>query len=348
MSFGTALPACLTVFAALSSFFHYVSAYPNPEPCNGNCSGVHDPTLIRRTSDGTWFRLSTNGNIAIASAPDITGPWTYDGAMLPDGSIIDLPIDNPGIWAPDVHLIEETYFAYYSVSTSGSQTSDIGVATSGNLEVDSWTDHGSIGIANNSVYNRIDPNWFQESDSSPVYFAFGSSWSGTFETELDPSSPLEVSPNAAGPENLVYNSTIPPGKVEPAIVEGGYLFWRVVDGVKYYFMFFSSGKCCNPANDLAAAGDEYKIMVCRSDSPAGPFVDQDGKDCLTENGGTLVLGSHGEVYAPGGQGVYNHASLRRPVLYYHYVNTSIGYDFEQFQFGFNHLDFSSTWPVVVV
>ena len=71
-------------------------SFPNPEACNGNCSYIHDPSLVQ-ASDGTWFRFSTNGNIAIATAPDITGPWTYQGAMLPQGSSIQVD-PNQQIW----------------------------------------------------------------------------------------------------------------------------------------------------------------------------------------------------------------------------------------------------------
>ena len=48
---------------------------------------------------------------------------------------------------------------------------------------------------------------------------------------------------------------------------------------------------------------------------------------------------------PGGQGVMNDPSLG-PVLYYHYVDTRIGYADGQKQFGVNKLDCSSGWPVV--
>ncbi|OCK96333.1 glycoside hydrolase family 43 protein [Cenococcum geophilum 1.58] len=72
-------------------------------------------------------------------------------------------------------------------------------------------------------------------------------------------------------------------------------------------------------------------MVCRSSSPTGPFSDQTGDNCLTGNGGTLVLGSHGSnVYAPGGQGVLYDLDMGRSVIYYHYVNPNIGYDYWQF------------------
>lgn len=321
------------------------TSYPDPEPCTGNCTGVHDPSLIR-TESGKWFRLSTNGNIAIASADDVTGPWTYNGAMLPNGSVIQI-IDGQQIWAPDVSYIGDTYYAYYSVSVSGYQGSDIGVASSSSLEVGSWTDHGSIGIPLSDDYNRIDPNWFRESVDSPVYFNFGSAWDDIYQTELD-SSFLTVASDADTPANLIYNSTVPSNQDYAAIAEGSFLFWWEVDETKYYYMFFSSGACCNAEDSLAPAGDEYKIMVCRSDSASGPFIDQDGNNCLTENGGTMVLGSHDDVYAPGGQGVYYDSSAGRPIVYYHYVNTTIGYDYDQFQFGFNYLDFSTGWPVVVV
>ena len=75
-----------------------------------------------------------------------------------------------------------------------------------------------------------------------------------------------------------------------------------------------------------------------------------------------MLASHDQVYAPGGQGVMVDPASNRPVLYYHYgascplvvaeanapsVNPSVGYHADQYLFGFNYLDFSSGWPVMV-
>lgn len=314
------------------------ASWPDPEPCTGNCTWVHDPSVIERASDGTWFRLSTSGNIAIASAPALTGPWTYQGAMLPGGTSIQV-INGQEIWAPDVSLIGNTYYTYYAVSKIGLQTSDIGVATSSSLDPGSWTDHGSIGIPKSSSYNLIDPNYFRESSSAPVYFTFGSAWHDIYQTSLSGTYLSQAS--GTTPANVAYNST---GSIE----EGSYQFWWQNGSDKWYYLFFSSGACCNTPPSLAAPGDEYKIMVCRSSSPTGPFSDQAGNNCLTGNGGTLVLGSHGSnVYAPGGQGVLYDPDIGRPVIYYHYVNPNIGYDYWQFQFGFNYLDFSSGWPVIV-
>lgn len=124
---------------------------------------------------------------------------------------------------------------------------------------------------------------------------------------------------------------------------------------RYYYLFFSSGVCCARAfegtyNDpLPAPGDEYKIMVCRSTSPTGPFVDDIGRDCATSDGGRLVLGSHGKhVYAPGGQGVLNDSKSGRMVLYYHYQDPTVSYRYEEFLFGFNYMEIDGDgWPVVV-
>lgn len=113
-----------------------------------------------------------------------------------------------------------------------------------------------------------------------------------------------------------------------------------------YYLFFSSGRCCNPPDRLPARDDEYKVMVCRSSSPTGPFVDDHDKPCL-ESGGKMVLGSHGDVYGPGGQGVLYDQQLRSPIMYYHYMNKSTGYRIEDVYFGWNKLDFESGWPVLV-
>jgi arabinan endo-1,5-alpha-L-arabinosidase len=87
---------------------------------------------------------------------------------------------------------------------------------------------------------------------------------------------------------------------------------------KWIYAFFSVGQCCRRAHELMPPGDEYRVVVCRGESPTGPYHDKDGKDCLTENGGTTVLASHGDIYAPGGQGVMLDPKSGRTVMYYHY------------------------------
>ena len=71
------------------------ASYPDPAPCYGNISWIHDPSIIYE--DGTYWRFSTSGNIAVATAPSIKGPWTYRGALLPEGTKIQVA-PNQDIW----------------------------------------------------------------------------------------------------------------------------------------------------------------------------------------------------------------------------------------------------------
>ena len=228
--------------------------------------------------------------------------------------------------------VGNTYYLYYSVSSFGSQNSAIGVATSTTLDSGSWTDLGSTGIASDSSknYNAIDPNLIFVGDK--YYMNFGSFWADLFQVEMK--SPPRTMTSGSGRTPLAFNGT------GTHSLEGAYMF----EYGSYYYLFFSSGQCCGYDSSKPAAGGEYKIMVCRSSSATGSFKDRNGNSC-TAGGGTLVLGSHDYVYGPGGQGVYDDTELG-PILYYHYVDTRIGYADGQKRFGINKIDFSSGWPVV--
>ena len=84
----------LSIIATLFSAACNVYGYANPMTCSGVCINAHDPALIRRDSDGRYYRFSTGGKIAKHSAQSINGPWTYLGAVLPSGSKINLAGNN--------------------------------------------------------------------------------------------------------------------------------------------------------------------------------------------------------------------------------------------------------------
>ncbi|GAQ10151.1 probable arabinan endo-1,5-alpha-L-arabinosidase A [Aspergillus lentulus] len=176
------------------------------------------------------------------------------------------------------------------------------------MGLNSWTDHGSIGIRSSSSkpYNAIDGNLFN--DGGKYYMNFGSFWHDIYQAPMG-SAATTISSSA---HNIAYN---PSGT---HAVEGAFMYKH-------------------------ASGQEYKIKVCRSTSATGNFIDKNGVAC-TNGGGTVVLESHGTVYGPGGQGVFTDPTLG-PVLYYHYVDTRIGYADGQKLFGWNVIDFSSGWPV---
>ncbi|KAF4129986.1 Glycosyl hydrolases family 43 [Phytophthora infestans] len=268
------------------------NGYAYPQACSGVCTNAHDPSIIRR-DDGTYFRFSTGNKIAIHSAPDLTGPWKYLGAAVPDGSKINLK-GRDDLWAPEVNKIGDTYYLYYSVSSFGTQSSAIGLTQSKTMEAGSWVDAGA--------------------------------------------SPDEddVAPNEEFWRKCLSNRL----HLEREVVEAAFEF--AYNG--YYYLFFSKGSCCQFDKKRPAKGKEYRILVCRSKSPTGGFVDKDNVDCRN-NGSSIVLESHDWVYGPGGQGVYNDPT-HGPVMYYHYVDTRIGFADGDKRFGWNKLDFSSGWPTV--
>ncbi|KAI8159091.1 putative arabinan endo-1,5-alpha-L-arabinosidase A [Colletotrichum sp. SAR 10_70] len=305
-----------------------VQAYGNPGACSGQCWS-HDPSVVRRDSDGTYFRFETGSKIGIWKAPDLVGPWTYQGAALPSGSKINLK-GNDDLWAPDVNKVGDQYILYYTVSSFGVQDSAIGYATSPTMEYGSWTDHGATGVASKagSRYNAIDANLVQTGGN--YYLNFGSFWSDIFQVPMT-NGGVKANGN---PYNIILNTTAP----QP--VEGAFVYER--SGT--FWAFFSSGSCCGLDSNRPSPGNEYKIFVCRATSVAGPYTDKSGKSC-TAGGGTLLLPSHDKVYAPGGQGVLVDPK-RGAVLYYHYMNTDIGYADSQTQFGWNIISWSGGWPSV--
>ena len=147
---------------------------------------------------------------------------------------------------------------------------------------------------------------------------------------------MKSTPTAAN--SASYNVIYQPSGTHA--VEAAYM----VQYGSYYYMFYSEGQCCGLDTSRPASGQEYKIMVCRSSSATGGFVDASGTSC-TNGGGTVVLPSHGTIYAPGGQGVYNDPVIGW-VLYYHYVDTTIGYADGDKRFGVNKITWSNGWPTV--
>lgn len=181
--------------------------------------------------------------------------------------------------------------------------SAIGVAKSTTLEAGSWTDLGAVGVSSaaGDNYNAIDANVLTVDGTSTM--VFGSFWADIFRVTMS-----DMTTASGTPVNVALNTSS-----STQAAEGSFLY-QFGD---YYYLFFSSGACCGYDTDMPAAGEEYKIMVCRSSSVDGKYVDSDGDSCLS-GGGTLVLETHDDVFGPGGQGVYWDSTKDSAVLYYHY------------------------------
>ncbi|KAJ5948862.1 hypothetical protein N7454_002169 [Penicillium verhagenii] len=331
--FGHILLSVAALASAVpASMASSATTYPPPGFCLGNC-WTHDPAMIQRESDDMYFRFSTGTGINTMASPSLEGPWDDLGPALPGGSIIMLDgADSDDIWAPDLHYADGTYYMYYVVSKLGTQTSQVGVATSETMEPGSWTDHGVIGIPANNNYNRIDPNWI--TIDGKQYLQFGSYWDDLYQVEI--SGPLTV--GSATPHQLAFNASLNHRE------EASFMFYHE----DYYYLLFSGGIAGSYTATYPAQGEEYRIHMCRSTSGTGDFYDMSGIPCL-DSGGTILLQSHDQIYAPGGQGVLNDKDLG-PVLYYQYYPLSIkeaGGDGDAgFRYGWNPLGWANGWPYV--
>ncbi|GAA3453423.1 family 43 glycosylhydrolase [Dactylosporangium matsuzakiense] len=291
------------------------SSYPAPMPVAGD-TGVHDPTIVKRP-EGGYIIAYTGNNIALKTSTDRV-TWRNAGAAFPSGASWTLPYtgNSPSLWAPDISYRNGRYVMYYAASTFGSNHSAIFLATSPTGAAGSWTNQGLV-IESRTAdnFNAIDPNLYVD-DQGRWWLSFGSFWSGIKLVQLDP---------ATGKRS---DSTIRAiagrngGAIEaPFVSKHG----------AYYYQYVSFDLCCKGASST------YRVMVGRSTSPTGPFLDRSGKD-MNSGGGTEILAGRGSIHGPGHEAVL--ADTDGDYLVYHYYADS-GASY----LGINHIGYDGGgWP----
>jgi arabinan endo-1,5-alpha-L-arabinosidase len=207
---------------------------------------------------------------------------------------------------------------YYAASTFGSNHSAIFLATSSTGASGSWSNQGLvIESATSDNFNAIDPNLYVD-PSGRWWLSLGSFWSGIKQVQL----------NASTGNRLDSTIRSIAGRGGGAI-EAPFLFHHG----SYYYLYVSFDLCCR------GAASTYRIMVGRSTSVNGPFVDKNGT-AMTSGGGSEILAGHGSIHGPGGQSVFTDTDA--DVLVYHYYA-----DNGTAKLGINLLGYdSSGWPFV--
>ncbi|KAJ5864804.1 uncharacterized protein N7529_006720 [Penicillium soppii] len=311
-----------------------------PLPNEGHLQ-VHDPNII--LSNDHYYLFKGGINIPIFKSTNMSGPWEKIGTVLDGDSIIDKG-NRSRPWAPTIIEKNGTFYCYYTLSRPGSRNSAIGVATTTALG-STWTDHGLLintgsgpgsDVYPYTITNAIDASFIFDQGSGQAYLNYGSFWHNIWQVPL--SDDLLSVKDAAKPD-AVQLTFVPHETVRPE--EGSWMSYHD----DYYYAWFSHGKCCKFESGFPKRGAEYSIRVGRSKDVRGPFADKKG-DLLLDGGGTIVYASnHGAVYAPGGIGVLPGNDSTPDILYYHYLNTSIGFLDTQAQLGWNYLEYKDGWPV---
>ncbi|QDH77922.1 arabinan endo-1,5-alpha-L-arabinosidase [Echinicola soli] len=261
---------------------------------------VHDPVMIKEND--TYYLFCTGRGIAVWSSPDMEN-WEREAPVFseaPTWAKDVVPDFGNHIWAPDIFFHNDQYYLYYSISTFAKNTSAIGVATNKTLDSSSpdykWTDHGIVieSVPGRDMWNAIDPHIITDEQGTP-WMSFGSFWSGLKLVKLTEDL-LSVK---NGPEDwftpVRRKRTFELDERDPgdAAVEAPFIFKK--DG--YYYMFVSFDLCCRGERST------YKMMVGRSKTLTGPYLDRDGKS-MYNGGGTLVLEGNEDWYGVGHNSTY--------------------------------------------
>jgi arabinan endo-1,5-alpha-L-arabinosidase len=294
-------------------------AYPNPGAVSGDVS-VHDPSVVK-TPGGGYILVHTGANITIKTSTDRTA-WHNAGVAFPGGASWTLSYTGGSnvLWAPDISFHNGRYYLYYAASTFGSQHSGIFLATSTTGAEGSWTNQGLVietSSANN--FNAIDPNLLVDA-SGKWWLSLGSFWTGIKLIALDPATGKRSDTTVRAVAQRTGSSTA---------IEAPYIFRHG----SFYYLWVSFDLCCRGASST------YRIMVGRSTSVTGPYLDRAGT-AMTSGGGTQVLAGHGSIHGPGHEAVFTDTDAE--VLVYHwYANDGSS------RLGINLLGYDSAgWPFV--
>jgi arabinan endo-1,5-alpha-L-arabinosidase len=285
---------------------------------------THDPEIIKQ--DDTYYLFPTGG--AISSSTDLIN-WKFEYNVFdktPDWVTADIIGTNAGssgalagggnglsasgppppaavprggrIGAPDIQLVNGTYYLFYNVTAFAKNTSAIGVATNKTLHPGSpdfkWVDHGMVvqSIPNRDMWNAIDANLIM--DRNQGWLVFGSFWGGIKMVKLAPDLLSIAKPEvwytlARQPRTFALDDTDP----GDGTIEGPFIYKHF----QYFYLFVSLDYCCRGMDS------DYNLVVGRSRNVEGPYVDRDGK-LMSRGGGTPLAKGNADWAGVGHNSAY--------------------------------------------
>lgn len=232
---------------------------------------IHDPSTIMYC-DGKYYTFGTGGGGLISE-----DGWTWNqGAVRPGRGA-----------APDAIKIGDRYLIAYSSTGGGLGGGHAGtVLTMWNKTLDpnspdfQYTE--PVVVAESLVdedCDAIDAGLLLDPVTGRLWLSYGTYFGFIRLVELDPQTGKRVEGNE--PVNIAIDC------------EATTMMYR--NG--WYYLLGTHGTCCDGTNST------YNIVVGRSRSVTGPYLDNMGRDML-RGGGKMVLAAHGRVTGPGHFGRY--------------------------------------------
>ncbi len=269
----------------------------------GDIRYVHDPVIIKEGD--TYYLYCTGPRIPTRSSKDLHDWQPVKPRALPKTPqwAKDYVPTATDIWAPDISFYNDKYYLYYAVSTFGSNHSCIGLETNVTLNPEDpaykWEDQGMV-IASDKPdsYNCIDPNRIVDTDGNS-WLAFGSFWTGIKMRRLDNETGL-----LSKEDTKLYPLAQRFVQFDP--IEGVFIIHKG----DYYYLFASFDFCCKGVDST------YHVVVGRSETVTGPYVDKDDKEML-KGGGTQVTFPTSRWRGPGHNGILQESG-KEWIVYHSY------------------------------
>ncbi|MCK4750242.1 MAG: arabinan endo-1,5-alpha-L-arabinosidase [Bacteroidales bacterium] len=303
---------------------------------------IHDPSEIQLENDH-YMVFSTGEGIQSWYRHKDSTAWRSAGVLEKPGWWDEVFPDNRGqFWAP---CVPSKWVLYYSFEADEDYASAIGRAVgTGEAPNLTWRDDGPVLVMpacrSDSITCpvAIDPSVFLD-DQGEMYMAFGSGTSGIWIVELDKETGHLTSDADAGfsEDNQAFHRVAYRELGDPRgptnYIEAAYAYRHPDNG--YYYLFVNWGQCCSGLEST------YEIHVGRSKSPTGPVIDKEGHD-MVDQGGTMLLQTHGCYIGPGHASIYRHTDGRYAFSFHYYD----GEDEGNARLAVRDLSWKDDWPVV--
>ena len=227
---------------------------------------IHDPSTIMEC-EGKYYTFGTGGGGLISA-----DGWTWNGGAVRPG----------GGAAPDAMKIGDRYLVVYGATGGGLGGGHNGrILTMWNNTLDPASPDfnfsepilvaQSDGVEDNDA---IDPGLLLDPTTGRLWCCYGTYFGFIRLIELDPATGMRVEGNEA---------------IDIAIdCEATDLEYR--DG--WYYLLGTHGTCCDGVNST------YNIVVGRSRTITGPYLDNMGREML-KGGGKMILAAREKLIGPG-------------------------------------------------
>ena len=227
---------------------------------------IHDPSTLAEC-DGKYYTFGTGGGGLIS---DDGWSW-HSGAVRPGGGA-----------APDVMKIGDRYLIIYGATGGGLGGGHNGrILTMWNKTLDPkspdfhFTEAIEVAASDGMEdCDAIDPSLLLDPTTGRLWVSYGTYFGTIRLIELDPKTGTRIKGNKE--QDIAIDC------------EATDLLYR--DG--WYYLLGTHGTCCDGVNST------YNIVVGRSKSVTGPYLDNVGRD-MYHGGGKMVIAAGDRVCGPG-------------------------------------------------